>query len=156
MMQAPKTLAIVLIAALIAALFLAVVPANAASNEPGVHLTSMAIEPSGENFNVTVHYSTSFMTRVFSVLFGARIVQPGIVDQLSGFGEVKLISIDISGQVAKLQVINQTQRSGGYYFYNGDAKFPWAIDTLEIKGNSIDRPITVNNTVSVPTFFYHS
>ncbi|HEY3273021.1 MAG TPA: hypothetical protein VGJ92_04620 [Methanocella sp.] len=156
MMQAPKTLAIVLIAALIAALFLAVAPASAASNEPGVHLTSMTIEPYCENFNVTVHYSTSFMTRIFSVLFGARIVQPGIVDQLSGFGEVKLVSIDTSGQVAKLQAINQTQLSGGYYFYDGNATFPWAIDTLEIKGNNLDRPIMANNTVSVPTFFYRS
>jgi hypothetical protein len=150
MMHAYKTLAIVLIAAL----FLAVAPANAASNEPGVHLTSMTIEPAGQDFNLTVHYSTSFMTRIFSVLFGARVVQPGIVDQLSGFGEVNLISIDTSGQVAKLQAKNQTQLSGNYYFYNGSAKFPWAIDSLEIKGNTIDRPITVNNTESVPIFFY--
>jgi hypothetical protein len=150
MMHARKTFAIVLIAAL----FLAVAPANAASNEPGVHLTSMTIEPAAQNFNISVHYSTNFMTKIFSVLFGAKVVQPGIVDQLSGFGEVKVISIDTSGQVAKLQAKNQTQLSGGYYFYNGSAKFPWAIDMLEIKGNTIDRPITVNNTDSVPTFFY--
>jgi hypothetical protein len=94
------------------------------------------------------------MTRIFSVLFGARVVQPGIVDQLSGFGEVKLLSIDTSGQVAKLQAKNQTQLSGGYYFYDGGAKFPVAIDSLEIKGKSLDRPVTVNNTASIPTFFY--
>jgi hypothetical protein len=150
MMHALKTLAIVLIAAMI----LAIAPANAASNEPGVHLTSMTIEPEGPDFNVTVHYSTSFMTKIFSVLFGAKVVQPGIVDQLSGFGEVKLVSIDISGQVAKLQAKNQTQLSGNYYFYNGSAKFTWPIDVLEIKGNTIDHPITVNNTESVPIFFY--
>jgi len=149
-MHALKTLAIVLIAAMI----LAIAPANAASNEPGVHLTSMTIEPEGPDFNVTVHYSTSFMTKIFSVLFGAKVVQPGIVDQLSGFGEVKLVSIDISDQVAKLQAKNQTQLSGNYYFYNGSAKFTWPIDVLEIKGNTIDHPITVNNTESVPIFFY--
>ncbi len=150
MMHTRKTLAIVLIAALL----LTVAPANAASNEPGVHLTRMTIEPAGQDFNVTVHYSTSFMTRIFSVLFGAKVVQPGIVDQLEGFGELKLVSIDTSGQVAKLQAKNQTQLSGGYYFYDGGAKFPRAIDSLEIKGKSVDRPITVNNTVSIPTFFY--
>jgi hypothetical protein len=151
MMQAIKTLAIVLIAAL----FLAVAPASAASTEPGVHLTRMTIEPVGENFNVTVHYTTSFMTKIFSVLFGAKVVQPGIVDQLSGLGEVKVVSIDTSAQVAKLQAKNQTELSGSYYFYDRGAKFPWAIDMLEIKGKTVDRPVTVNNTVSVPTFFYH-
>jgi hypothetical protein len=145
-----KTLAFVLIAALL----LAVAPANAASNEPGVHITRMTIEPDGPDFNVTVHYSTSFMTKIFSLLFGAKVVQPAIVDQLGGFGDVKLASIDTSGQVAKLQAKSQGNLSGGYYFYDRGAKFPATIDLLEIKGKTVDRPVTLNNTASVPTFFY--
>jgi len=149
-MPGRKTLAIVLIAALL----LMVTPATAASSEPGVHITRMTIEPDGPDFNVTVHYSTSFMTRIFSLLFGARVVQPGIVDQLSGFGDVKLVSIDTSGQTAKLQAKNQARLSGGYYFYYGDVKFPASIDLLEIKGKTVDRPVTANNTATVPAFYY--
>ncbi len=151
MMPGRKTLAIVLIAA---QLLLMVTPATAASNEPGVHITRMTIDPDGRDFNVTVHYSTSFMTKIFSLLFGAKVVQPGIVDQLSGFGEVKLVSIDTSGQTAKLQAKNQTNLSGDYYFYNGGAKFPAAIDLIEIKGKNVDRPVTASNAKSVPTFYY--
>jgi hypothetical protein len=151
MLPGRKTLAIVLLAALLPLL---VTPASAASSEPGVHINRMTIEPGGPDFNVTVHYSTSFMTRIFSLLFGARVVQPGIVDQLSGFGDVKLVSIDTSGQTAKLLAKNQTQLSGGYYFYSGGVPFPVAIDVLEIKGDKVDRPVTVTNAKSVPAFFY--
>lgn len=150
MMPGRKTLAIVLIAALV----LLVTPATAAASEPGVHITRMTIDPDGRDFNITVHYSTSFMTKIFSILFGAKVVQPGIVDQLSGFGDVKLVSIDTSGQSAKLQAKNQTNQSGDYYFYNGGAKFPAAIDLIEIKGKTVDRPVTASNAKSVPTFYY--
>jgi hypothetical protein len=150
MMPGRKTLAIVLIAALL----LMVTPATAASSEPGVHITRMTIDPDGRDFNVTVHYSTSFMTKIFSLLFGAKVVQPGIVDQLAGFGDVKLVTIDTSGQTAKLLAKNQTQLSGAYYFYNGSAKFPAAIDLIEIRGNAVDRPVTASNAKSVPAFYY--
>jgi hypothetical protein len=145
-----KTLAIVLVAALL----LAVAPANAASNEPGVHINRMTIEPNGPDFNVTVHYSTSFMTKIFSLLFGAKVVQPAIVDQLTGFGDVKITGIDTSGQVAKLQAKDQANLSGGYYFYDKGAKFPVKIDQLEIKGKAVERPLTINNAAVVPAFFY--
>ena len=150
MLPGLKTLAIVLVAALL----LLVTPACAASSEPGVHISRLTIEPGGPDFNVTVHYSTSFMTKVFSILFGARVVQPGIVDQLSGFGDVKLVSIDTSGQTAKLLAKNQTHLSGGNYFYSGNAQFPAAIDVLEIKGSNVDKPVTVKNAKAVPNFFY--
>jgi hypothetical protein len=140
----------------IVALLFVVTPASAASNEPGFHITRMTIEPDGQDFNVTVHYSTSFITKIFSLLFGAKVVQPGIVDQLGVFGDVTLISIDTSGQTAKLQAINQTRLSGGYYFYNNGAEFPVAIDLLEIQGNSVDRPMMIKNALSVPEFFYRA
>lgn len=155
MMPGCKTLAIVLIAALLLTLLLMVTPATAASSEPGVHITRMTIDPDGRDFNVTVHYSTSFMTKIFSILFGAKVVQPGIVDQLAGFGDVKLVSIDTSGQTAKLLARNQTNQSGDYYFYNGGAKFPAVIDLIEIKGKAVDRPVTASNAKSVPAFYYH-
>jgi hypothetical protein len=148
-----KTLAIAFIAILLL-LVLAVAPANAASSEPGVHIKRLIIEPDGPDFNLTVQYSTSFMTKIFSLLFGAKVVQPGIVDQLAELGDVKLVSIDTSAQVARLQVKEQGQLSGGYYFYNKGAQFPATIDRLEITGNAFDLPMTINDTAQIPTFFY--
>jgi|AGTN01.1.fsa_nt_gi hypothetical protein len=152
MMPGRKTLAIVLIATLL----LAVTPVNAASNEPGMHIARMTIEPDGPDFNITVHYSTSFVTKIFSILFGAKAIQQGIVDQLSGFGDVELTSIDTIDESAKLKAKDQGRLSGVYYFYDNDTKFETAIDLLEIKGDSVDRTITIKNAESVPTFYYRS
>jgi hypothetical protein len=139
----------------IAVLFLAVTPAAAAAPaEPGVHITKMIVEPDGPDFNVTVSYTSSFMTRIFSLLFGAKVVQPAIVDQVAVLGDVKLISIDTSAQSAKLVVKDQGQLSSGMYIYDKNAKFQVPVDMLEIKGRAVDRPITQNNTDSIPTFFY--
>ncbi len=153
-MSAGKTLAIVLIATLLLLMTLAIAPASAASGEPGVHITRMTIEPNCTDFNITVQYSTSFMTKFFSVLFGAKVVQPGIVDQLSVMGDVKLTTIDTSAQTAKLLAKNQSRLSGSYYIYDRNAAFPAKIDVLELKGNAYDLPRTINNTGSIPTFFY--
>jgi hypothetical protein len=73
---------------------------------------------------------------------------------MAGLGEVKLLSIDTSGQTAKLRAKNQTNQSGDYYFYNGGAKFPAAIDLIEIKGRAVDRPVTATNAKTVPAFYY--
>jgi hypothetical protein len=139
----------------IAVLFLAVTPAAAAAPaEPGVHITKLIVEPDGPDFNISVNYTTSFMTRIFSLLFGAKVVQPAIVDQVSVLGEVKLVSIDTSAQTAKLVAKDQGQLSGGMYIYNKNATFQVPVDKLEIKGMAVDRPITQNDTDSIPTFFY--
>ncbi len=151
-MPGRKTLAI----ALIIALLLLVAPVNAASNEAGVHIKKLTVEPNGPDFNLTAQYSTSFMTKIFSLLFGAKVVQPGIVDQLSALGNVTLVSIDTSAQEAKLQAKDQGVLSGGYYFYNKGAEFPATIDQLEINGNAYDLPMTINNAAQIPTFFYKS
>lgn len=150
-MPGHKTLAI----ALVIALLLATVPASAASSEPGVRITRLIIEPDGPDFNLTAHYSTSFIMKIFSILFGARVVQPGIVDQLSGFGDVELVGIDTLGQTAKLQAKNQARLIGSYYLYDRGAEFPVAIDRLEIRGTAFDLPRTINNTTSVPMFYYN-
>ncbi len=151
-MSGRKTIAIVLIATLL----LAVTPVNAASNEPGMHISRMTIEPDGPDFNITVHYSTSFVTKIFSILFGAKALQQEIVDQLSGFDNVELTSIDTIDESAKLKAKDQGRLSGIYYFYDNDTKFEAAIDLLEIKGDSMDRTITIKNAESVPTFYYRS
>ena len=148
-----KTLA-VLATGIVAALVIAAAPANAASGEQGVHITKLIIEPRGPDFNVTVHYSTSFMTKIFSLLFGARVVQPGIVDQLDGFGDVRLASIDTYNQVAKLTVKNQSRPFNGMYLYDGDATFPVAIDLIQVTGDAIDQPLNISNAAEVPAFFY--
>ncbi len=145
----------IVVAIAIAAFFLVVTPAAAATPaEPGVHITKMTIEPDGSDFNITVNYTTSFMTRIFSIFFGAKVVQPAIVDQVSVLGNVSLVSIDTSAQSAMLVAKDQGQLSGGMYMYDRNAKFQVPVDTLEIKGSTVDRPITQNNTDSIPTFFY--
>jgi len=139
----------------IAVTLLAATPATAAApSEPGVHITKMIVEPDGPDFNITVSYSTSFMTRIFSLLFGAGVVQPAIVEQVSVMGNVSLISIDTPAQTAKLVAKDQGQLSSGMYVYDRNAKFQLPVDTLEIKGSTVDRPIALNKTVSIPTFFY--
>ena len=150
MALACKTLAIVVVAALL----LLVTPASAASGEPGVHITKMTIEPGGPDFNITVQYSTSFMTKIFSLLFGARVVQPGIVDQVAGLGDVKLASIDTYGQTARLVAKNQSRPLNGMYLYDKGATFPVAVDVLEIAGSAVVEPLVINSTNTVPTFFY--
>jgi hypothetical protein len=154
MMPGRKTLAIVLVATLLLLVALFAAPATAASGEPGVHITKMTVEPNGTDFNLTVQYSTSFMTKFFSMLFGAKVVQPGVVDQLSVLGDVKLVSIDTAGQTAKLQAKNQSKLSGNYYFYDKGPEFPAKIDQLEIRGNAYDLPRTINDTTFIPMFFY--
>ncbi len=139
----------------IAVLFLAVAPATAASSgEPGVHITKIIVDPVGPDFNITVNYTTNFMTRIFSLFFGGKVVQPAIVDQVSVLGDVKLVSIDTSAQVAKLVAKDQGVLSSGMYIYDKNAKFQVPVDKLEIKGNAVDRPIIQNNSSSMPTFFY--
>lgn len=145
-----RTLAI----GLIAALLIAVVPASAASGDQIAHITNLTIEPGGPNLNLTVHYSTSFMTKLFSLLFGARIVQPSITDQLSPLGDVKMISIDTSGQVARLVAYNESWVSGGMYVYDKGATFPADIDVINIQGSNVVTPVTINNSDTLPTFFY--
>lgn len=135
-------------------LLIATVPANAASADPAVHITKMVIEPHGPDFNITVYYSSSFMTKIFSLLFGAKVIEPAIVDQLSGFADVKMTGIDPSGQVAKLSAKNQTWLANGWYVYNGNARFPVPLDHIEISGKSMDNPIIINNGSEIPTFFY--
>ncbi|OPY28076.1 MAG: hypothetical protein A4E28_01715 [Methanocella sp. PtaU1.Bin125] len=139
----------------VAVILLAATPATAAApGEPGVHITKMSIEPDGPDFNVTVSYSSSFMTRIFSLLFGARVVEPAIVEQVSVLGNVSLVSIDTSAQTAKLVARDQGHLSGGMFVYDKNSKFLVPVDTLEIKGRTVDRPITQNNTIGIPTFFY--
>jgi hypothetical protein len=139
----------------VALLFFAAEPAAAATaSEPGVHITGLIVEPDGPDFNITVNYSTSFMTRIFSLLFGAKVVQPAIVDQVSVLGNVSLVSIDTSAQTAMLVAKDQGQLSSGMYVYNKNARFQVPVEKLEIKGHRVDRPITKDNADSIPLFFY--
>jgi hypothetical protein len=154
-MPGKHALAMVAAVVAVAFLFLVTSPAAAAAPaEPGVHITRMIVEPDGPDFNVTVNYTTSFITTIFSLLFGAKVVQPAIVDQVSVLGNVSLVSIDTSTQSAKLVARDQGQLSSGMYMYDKNAKFQVPVDVLEIKGSTVDRPITQNNTASMPTFFY--
>jgi hypothetical protein len=136
------------------ALLVATVPAQAAPAEHAIKVTRLVIEPDGPDFNITVSYSTSFMTRFFSLLFGSKVIEPAIVEQLSGFGEVRLASIDPSGQTAKLVATDQAWLSNGWYVYNGGARLKTSVSRIEIRGKAIDKPIVLSNSSAIPTFFY--
>ena len=131
-----------------------VAPVSAASPAPAVKITKLVIEPSGPDFNITVSYSTSFLTKVFSLLFGSRIIEPAITDQLSGFDNLALVSVDPSGQTAKLVAKDQAQLSNGWYVYGGGAKFPARIDQVEVRGKAMDKPLVITGCSELPTFFY--
>ncbi|HMK47364.1 MAG TPA: hypothetical protein VK436_12130 [Methanocella sp.] len=131
--------------------------ASAAGGESGgVHYSKMVVEPTGTDLHVTLYYNASFMTKVFSILFGTGSLKPAITDEVSGFGNISTDSISIQDGKAVFTAHNQTTLSGDWYMYDHNAKFRVPVDQLEIRGRSIQQPIIVNNASSLPDFFYQS
>lgn len=114
----------------------------------------MTIEPEGEDFYITMQYDPSFMTQVFSLLFGSNAVQPTIVDEVADMGNITIVSIDTHSSTVRLVANGQTTMSGGWYTYDSCARLATPVDRLEISGKSVDRPVIVNNASQIPTFFY--
>ena len=143
---------IVVVVLLLSALTMS--PVVATSGEAGVHFTRVVVEPTGSDFHVTVHYNASFMTKVFSMLFGTGVLESAVTDEVSGFGNVTMESINTSDGIAKFTMANQSDYSDGWYMYDNNARFPLSVDRLEIRGNTLDRPVIVNDATEVPDFFY--
>lgn len=136
----------------IACLLVVTAPAQAASGEPGIRYTKMVVEPNGSDFNITVHYNASFMTRVFAMLFGTATLKSAVTDEVAGFGNVTTVSVNMTEGVARFTAANQSEYSDGWYMYDKTAHFPVPVDQLEIRGQTLERPI--NNATEMPQFFY--
>jgi len=89
------------------------VPAEAAAASDGdFRVTKMIVDPNGPDMNFTVYYESGFFTRVFSILFGARVLQPDILNVFANFSNVSLMSIDSNAGVAKVAVDNVSKPGG--------------------------------------------
>ena len=127
------------------------VPAMAATAQDNdIHVTKMVVEPSGPDLHFTVYYEGSFFTRVFSIIFGAKVLQPNILHVFDNFSNVTLVSLDSNNNVAKVNVRNlATLDKDGWYVYSGDRTFTSKIDVIEIH-NADGQVVTVTDTNKLP------
>ncbi len=115
-----------------------------------VHITKVVVEPSGPDMNFTLYYESSFFTRVFSVIFGAKVVRPSIEHMFANFSNMSIVSINSNNGVAKVAVKNMARPEGdGWYVYDGDTKFTANVDVIEVH-NSDGKVVTVNNADGLP------
>ncbi len=128
-----------------------VAPAMAATPQDNdIHITRIVVEPSGPDLNFTVYYESSLFTRVFSLIFGARVLQPPIEHMFSNFSNVSIVGIDANNNVAKVTVKNIARLSSdGWYAYGGSTAFASKVDVIEVH-NSDGRVVTLNDTDLLP------
>jgi hypothetical protein len=126
-----KVMAVMLVMVIISSV---AAPAMAASGQnKDIYVTKVVVEPQGPDMSFTVYYESTLFTRLFSIIFGARVLQPSIEGLFINFSNVSIVSIDPSGEVAKVTVSNVSRLADdGWYVYDGDEEFPYAIDTIEV------------------------
>jgi len=142
------------IIALAVLLVLGVLMIPAAADSPGnggnIHVDKIVVVPSGPDLKFTVYYDTSFFTKLFSMIFGAQVIQPSIQNIFANFTNVTVASIDVNNCVADVIATNQSTLSdNGWYVYGGTATFPVYIDTVEVY-SSDGTILTINNTNTIP------
>ena len=131
------------------------VPAMAATpaataQDNDIHITKLIVEPSGPDLHFTVYYESNFFTRFFSIIFGAKVLQPDIERIFSNFSNVSLTSLDSNNDVAKVNVKNvAVLGTDGWYVYDGSKTFTSKIGTIEIH-NADGQVVTVSNTNKLP------
>ena len=131
------------------------VPAMAATSaataqDNDIHITKLIVEPSGPDLHFTVYYESNFFTRFFSIIFGAKVLQPDIERVFANFSNVSLTSLDSNNDVAKLVVRSvATPDKDGWYIYNGDKTFTTKIDVIEIH-NPDGQVVTLTGTNKLP------
>lgn len=129
-----------------------IAPAVAATpTDSDIHVTRIIVEPGGPDMNFTVYYESSFFTRVFSIIFGAKVLQPSIEHMFANFTNVSIMGIDSNNGVAKVTVRNMSMLSDdGWYIYNASTAFATRADVIEVH-NSDGNVVTVNNANMLPT-----
>lgn len=125
-------------------------PAMAATPDSEVQVTKIVVEPSGPDMNFTVYYETSFFTRVLSIIFGAKVLQPSIEHVFDNFTNVSLVSIDSNNGVAKVTANNVSVLNGsGWYVYDRNTTFRSKVGVIEVH-NPDGKVVTVNDTDTLP------
>jgi len=128
-----------------------VAPAVAAAPaDSEIHITRVVVEPAGPDMNFTIYFESNFFTRVFSIIFGAKVLQPSIEHTFANFSNVSILSIDSNSGVAKVAVSDISKPSGdGWYIYNGSLAFTTTADVIEVH-NSDGKVVTLNDTNTLP------
>ncbi len=122
----------------------------AAPTDSDIHVTKIIVEPSGPDMNFTIYFESSFFTRVFSIIFGAKVLQPSIEHMFSNFTNVSITSIDSNSGVAKVAVKNMSKLSDdGWYIYNGSSAFAFRADVIEVH-DSDGKVVTLNDADTLP------
>ena len=143
-----KILSVGLIVLMLGTLAAPAMAATAQDNE--IHVTKLIVEPSGPDLHFTVYYESNFFTRFFSIIFGAKVLQPDIERVFANFSNVSVTSLDANNKVAKLVVRNvATLDKNGWYVYNGDKTFTTKIDVIEIH-NPDGQVVTLKGTNKLP------
>ncbi len=127
------------------------VPAEAAAaSDSDFRVTKMIVEPAGPDLNITVYYESGFFTRVFSILFGAKVLQPDILKVFTNFSNVSLVSIDSNSGVAKVAVNNVSKLNrDGWYVYDGNTTFTSKAAVIEIH-NKDGTVVSLSDTNKLP------
>lgn len=128
-----------------------IAPAGAASQgDNEVHVSKMIVEPGGPDMNFTIYYESNFFTKVFSIIFGAKVIQPSIEHVFANFSNVTIAGIDSNNGYARIVVKNQSKLGDdGWYVYNKTTTFTSNIDVIEVH-TSDGNVITLTNTNTLP------
>lgn len=130
---------------------LAVPAMSASAQDNEIHVTKMIVDPNGPDLHFTVYYESSLFTRVFSFIFGAKVLQPNIERVFANFSNVSLVSIDSNNDVAKVVIKNvSAPDKDGWYVYDRDTAFTSNISVIEIH-NPDGRVVTVTDTNKLPS-----
>ncbi len=144
--------------AVICMVLLSAIPVYAASasadkgDNNNIQVTRIVVEPKGQDLNFTVYYNVNMFTRVFSMFFGAKTIQPSVENLFDNFTNVNVTGIDMKDNVAEVHASKQLSLDDeGLYEYTGNATFPMRVDKLEVRDTSVG-PMIVENADSLPFF----
>jgi hypothetical protein len=130
--------------------FMAPVSADTPANSNDIHFNKIVVVPSGPDMNFTVYYSSSFFTKLFSIIFGSQVIQPSIQNMFANFTNVTIVSIDANNGVADVVAKDQSVMSdNGWYIYDGTGNFTTYVDVLQVY-TSDGNVLTINNTNTLP------
>lgn len=140
-----KIVSSMLVLLTLGALVAPAVAAQPSAQQDEVHFTKIVVEPSGPDMNFTLYFENSFFTRVFSIIFGAKVLQPSIEHMFVNFSNVTITSIDSNSGVAKVEVKNMAKLSdNGWYVYNDSTTLAATVDVVEVH-DSDGKVVTLNN-----------
>ena len=119
-------------------------------NNNDIHITKIVVEPNGPDMNFTVFYDSNFFTRVFSIIFGAKVMEPSIEHLFINFSNVSIVSLDPNSGMASVMIKNISKPgTDGWYVYDATTEFPSQADIIEVH-DSDGQVVTTYNSNSLP------